>query len=171
LAKFRAKRTFVGYARHDIVRSGTNPKGVAMKFFLRGLMALGLPALLATIASAQNPNPAPAAAPAAPAQGAVATASGGCSSCASDNGSHRRFGLFGRYTPPAGGDRVDHLVARYDATNKCINGFFQRLAGPEVNPAPHSGCGGKGGPNTQPGTLVFPQQPFIRSPRDYFMVD
>src|SRR5262249_34481566 len=40
------------------------------------------------------------------------------------------------------------------------------------------GKGGKGAgadrgkpPHTQPGTVVFPQHPFARSPRDYFMVD
>ena len=27
------------------------------------------------------------------------------------------------------------------------------------------------GPRTQPGTVVFPQHPFVRGPRDYFMVD
>ena len=26
-------------------------------------------------------------------------------------------------------------------------------------------------PRTQPGTVVFPQHPFARSPRDYFMMD
>jgi len=137
-----------------------------MKFFLRGLMALGLPALLATIASAQNPAPAQA----APAQGQVAS-SGGCSSCGSygtESGSKRKYGFFGRYNPPPGGDRVDHLVARKDALGQCKQSFLQRLAGPQVDPQPGS-CGK--GPNTQPGTVVFPQHPFIRSPRDYFMQD
>ena len=27
------------------------------------------------------------------------------------------------------------------------------------------------GPRTQPGTVVFPQHPFARSPRDFFMMD
>lgn len=130
-----------------------------MKFFLRGILALGLPAILAAIASAQAP---------APAAGPVA-ASGGCSSCAGDNGGHR-FALFGRYTPPPGGDRVDHFMERYEATNKCFNNFLQRLAGPQVNPGPASNCHQKA-PHTQPGTLVFPQHPFLRSPRDYFMED
>ncbi len=138
-----------------------------MKFFLRGIMALGLPAILATIASAQNPAPV---APAATAQG-PAVVSGGCSTCGGESGSHRRFNRFGRYTAPAGGDRVDHFMTRYDEANHRINGFFEKLAGPEVNPAPRSGCNGKGGLQTQPGTLVFPQHPFIRSPRDFFMQD
>ena len=30
---------------------------------------------------------------------------------------------------------------------------------------------GRGIPRTQPGTVVFPQHPFVRSPRDFFMVD
>ena len=40
------------------------------------------------------------------------------------------------------------------------------------------GLGGSGsgsdmgrGPRTQPGTVVFPQHPFVRGPRDFFMVD
>jgi hypothetical protein len=139
-----------------------------MKFFLRGILALGLPAILATIASAQNPAPAPAQAPAA----GPAVVSGGCSNCGAENGGgQRRYGLFGRYQPPAGGDRVDHFMDRYQAITKCQNNFLQRLAGPQINPAPASACKGKGGPNVQPGTLVFPQHPFIRSPRDYFMED
>jgi hypothetical protein len=172
LAKIQTSRIFVGYDRDDIVQTGTNPKGVAMKFFLRGILALGLPALLATVAFADNPTPAPAtpAKPAAPAAGTAVAGNGGCSSCGSESGSRRRFGLFAKYTPPPGGDRVDHLVARYDATNKCINGFFQKLAGPQVNPSATPVCQ-KGAPNTQPGTVVFPQHPFARSPRDFFMQD
>jgi hypothetical protein len=30
---------------------------------------------------------------------------------------------------------------------------------------------GRGIPRTQPGTVVFPQHPFVRGPRDFFMVD
>jgi hypothetical protein len=144
-----------------------------MKFFLRGILALGLPALLATFAFADNPaptNPAPASAP-AQAQGAAVASNGGCSSCGAQGNSRRRFGFFQKYTPPAGGDRIDHLVARYDASNKCVSNFFARLAGPEVNPPATKLCGNKGGPYTQPGTVVFPQHPFVRSPRDYFMQD
>ncbi len=37
-------------------------------------------------------------------------------------------------------------------------------AGPAADPR-------HGGPHTQPGTVVFPQHPFARSPRDFFMMD
>ena len=46
------------------------------------------------------------------------------------------------------------------------------LAGPpvEASAAPPGGHK-KGGPHTQPGTVVFPQHPFARSPRDFFMME
>jgi len=34
-----------------------------------------------------------------------------------------------------------------------------------------AGDPGRGIPRTQPGTVVFPQHPFVRGPRDFFMVD
>lgn len=50
------------------------------------------------------------------------------------------------------------------------------LFGPRVNSG--NGFGGHGGgeafnpyPNGVPGTLVFPQHPFVRSPRDFWMAD
>jgi hypothetical protein len=45
------------------------------------------------------------------------------------------------------------------------------MGGPAYNPAGFPpGAYGPNGPMMQ-GTLVFPNQPFVRSPRDYFMAD
>ena len=69
------------------------------------------------------------------------------------------------------GARADHVAEGYIAANDRLGAFFNRLAGPPVDvaAAPHGGH--KGGPGTQPGTLAFPQHPFVRSPRDYFMTE
>jgi hypothetical protein len=124
-----------------------------MKLFLRGLFALGVTAVFAFTASADTP--------AAPANAAPAVAaSGGCSSCGTAGKNHRF------------GHRVDHVAESYIAFNDRVGAFFTRLAGPQVDPsAAPAGGKQKGGPHTQPGTVVFPQHPFLRSPRDFFMTE
>jgi hypothetical protein len=166
-----------------------------MKLMLRGLLALGVAAVVALTASAESgvpqllPSkttpPAPTVTPAA-----TVTAGGGCATCG-DGSAHRvlKGRLFRRgdgaiaYGASGGlaarteglGARADRVAEGYIHFNERLGNAFERLAGPPVDGAPAGpGSGGgkhKGGPNTQPGTLVFPQHPFVRSPRDFFMME
>ena len=170
-----------------------------MKLMLRGLLALGVAAVVALTASAEsaapqllpptsNP-PAPAAGPAAPAAKATANG-GGCATC--EGSAHRvlKGRIFRRGDGAIGyggvsgaglaarteglGARADRLAEGYIHFNERIGNAFERLAGPPVDGSASTGSAGgkhKGGPNTQPGTLVFPQSPFVRSPRDFFMME
>jgi len=166
-----------------------------MKLFLRGLLALGIAAALALTANADTPpatlpstNPAPAAKAAAPGTAVAGAPAGGCSTCAADGSAHRllkgRFsrhgvavaGGSGRFSgaADAAGQKAERLAEGYLGFQERLGAFFERLAGPPVEPVAGGngfGKGGKGGSNTQPGTVVFPQHPFVRSPRDYFMTE
>jgi len=167
-----------------------------MKRFMRGLLACGTLAVASTCASAADakvvigPTNAPVAAPVGVPVGVPVAGTSGCG-CETDgvavSGSAGRVfggrlgGRFGRSRGgiSGGGSRLDALGARADGVaeaylgfNQRIGGFFEKIAGPPVDvAAAGQGKGGKGGPYTQPGTLVFPQHPFVRSPRDYFMED
>ncbi|MFL5339046.1 MAG: hypothetical protein ACJ8F7_02670 [Gemmataceae bacterium] len=76
---------------------------------------------------------------------APATTTAGCSSCG--NGGSAGHGLFGHGRLFGSGDHI---------------GLHHK---PDPFPPhdPHA--------RTQPGTVVFPQHPFARSPRDFFMMD
>ena len=116
-----------------------------MKLFLRGLLALALVAAFGLTATAGN--------------------KGSDCGCNGNGGAEKR-GLFSKL-----GHRADHVAEGYIAANNRIGEIFSKLAGPPVDPVAGPVLGGKqkGGPHTQPGTVVFPQHPFARSPRDFFM--
>ena len=56
---------------------------------------------------------------------------------------------------------------------KLFGGGLHLFAGSNGNHGKGAGQAdpGRHGPRTQPGTVVFPQHPFVRSPRDFFMAD
>jgi hypothetical protein len=123
-----------------------------MEIFIRGAAALGIALAVAAITWAQPPQPAapPAAVQPHYVQGHAA---------AQDNGTG--------WSP-----FMESYFQRRDArgncgclgkTNRGVQFNIQRLHSKK------EGFGG--GPQTQPGTLVFPQHPFARSPRDFFMID
>ena len=155
-----------------------------MTLILRGLLALGLPTLFTTFALADAPAAGKATASASSkTTPATASTANGCTTCAPESKGlfgrtrHLKSGRLiaanegGRILRPVGEDRVGQAADRYLAANDRIGAFFERLAGPPVDPAP-GGLGKKDrGPTTQPGTVVFPQHPFARSPRDFFMQD
>lgn len=144
-----------------------------MKLFLRGVTACGISLILAVATTAQQPAASPAGNGSAP---TVAADSNGISAdcgCDGSTGSAHRLlrGRFGRLGQGMG-QRVDRLAECYIGVNQGISGLFQRLAGPPVEPTTGGGFGKhKGGPYTQPGTVVFPRHPFVRSPRDFFMME
>jgi hypothetical protein len=142
-----------------------------MEIFIRGLVALGAALAVATLAWSETPqsncncqNQAVVAAP----------VDEGC-------GAKERHGLFHHHlgcnlhalsahpAEPRHGGHCDH---------GCGNGANVRgtgMAGP-YGMDPRNSQGGmlsqydRGPfPTSQPGTVVFPQHPFARSPRDYFM--
>lgn len=120
-----------------------------MEIFIRGLVALGIALAVATIGFSQTPPAAPPAAGAAPA--APATVDNGC-------GLAPGLKLFnGRLCHFFGGDGAHGWA-----------GKGKGLGGPGD---PQAQAGHNKGPRTQPGTLVYPQHPFVRSPRDFFMID
>lgn len=126
-----------------------------MEIFIRGLVALGIALAVATFAWSQHPG--------APVHGAPAQAYAHAYQAgpAQDNGTG--------WSP-----FMEYYFQRRDASvgggclgknNRGVQFGAQRLFGGKG--------GGKhfGGPTTQPGTVVFPQHPFVRSPRDFFMID
>lgn len=167
-----------------------------MKSFLRASLVAGLFAVATLAHGADTPAPpiAPnnkaAAAPAAiakPGAPTTITSTNACNDCSANKvlggrlggrfGSRQGFaragGLSGGvYAGRIDGSRADQLAEGYLAAGDRIGAFFSRLAGPPVDVAatPHGGFN-KGGPHTQPGTVVFPQHPFVRSPRDFFMTE
>lgn len=151
-----------------------------MKLFMRGVLAFGVSALIAAAASADTPPPpvanakiGTATAGAAPAPAPAINGNCGCVEDAGIDGGRRRLGgRLGGRSARTGGGRVDGIVERYEGGRAGFSAFLQRLAGPPVegSAAPAGGVGKKGGPHTQPGTVVFPQHPFVRSPRDFFMM-
>lgn len=116
-------------------------------------------------------------APGGPVQGVVAA---GCTNCGAAS-------VGGGYGPVAagwgGGGGCKDCDPRYG-----VNPFFKKLMFWKKDTACGTcgrllgGCGCKGGngasgagfnpyPNGVPGTLVYPYNPYIRSPRDWFMQD
>jgi hypothetical protein len=63
-----------------------------------------------------------------------------------------------------------HLGGKFGLGGGLGHGRFAHLFDGKGGKA-GAGAGDMHGPRTQPGTVVFPQHPFARSPRDYFMVD
>ncbi len=144
-----------------------------MKRFLRGLLVCGIGLILTGAAHAQQPGAASAANGAAPAANAQGNSYPAACGCDNNTGSaHRVFkGRFSRLGQGLG-QRADRLAECYIGVNQGISSLFQRLAGPQVEPTAGAGFGKhKGGPYTQPGTVVFPHHPFVRSPRDFFMME
>lgn len=144
-----------------------------MKLFLRGVAAFGVGLIFTFAATAQQPaasSGANGSAPAATAQGNSISADCGCD-CGNGSANRLLKGRFSRFGQGMG-QRVDRLAECYIGVNQGISGLFQRLAGPPVEPVAGAGFGKhKGGPYTQPGTVVFPHHPFVRSPRDFFMME
>lgn len=130
-----------------------------MEIFIRGLVALGIALAVATFAWSQSPvPPPPPGAPIAPPPAYYGPAAGPVQ----DNGSGWSPFMeyyFQRRDANIGGGHLGK-------TNRGVQFPIKRLFG---------GKGGFGkhftGPVTQPGTVVFPQHPFARSPRDFFMID
>jgi hypothetical protein len=170
-----------------------------MKLFLRGTFALGILAALASTAlsdaptapATKAPTMSPGSATTKPAQPTAATDSTGCStSSVVSSGRGRIFGgrlrgghvsgvshlsgshvsgLSGRLD--VAGNRIDEFMQKGEERQQRLGELFNHLAGPPID-----GQGQPTGPRTpkpttQPGTVVFPQSPFVRSPRDYFMQD
>lgn len=75
---------------------------------------------------------------------------------------------------------VGPVAAYQHGCNDCGSGCGSKgLLGGRLGKLFGSGCNNCAPPakppapplRTQPGTVVFPQHPFVRSPRDFFMVD
>jgi len=148
-----------------------------MTSLIRGAAALSLALALASVGLSQNPS-----------QQSTAPANGGCSNCAGqvDTGVAGRQGLLGRLgihchpLPYHSAESRDHghghgLGGGY-GTDPYGRGFGNGFGNGNGN-----GFGNGNGlfgqfehgpfPTQQAGTVVFPQHPFARSPRDYFMAD
>jgi len=79
-------------------------------------------------------------------------------------------------------DTVKAPPAQNGAATATVNGDAGCGWAPRIQHLFHLGHGGSNSartplpphtpaPRTQPGTVVFPQAPFSRSPRDFFMID
>jgi len=141
-----------------------------MKLLLRGLLTVGVGLMLSLAAKAKDPDT--KANPAAHPATSSTTVSADCGCGATTGSAHRVLrGRIGRLGDNLG-QRTDRVAEAYIGVNQRISGIFQRLAGPPVEPTVGSGFAKhKGGPYTQPGTVVFPHHPFVRSPRDFFMME
>ncbi len=163
-----------------------------MKLFLRSAFALGISVAVASTALSDTPPPPKAPTNRVPATVAVAPGTAqpaaNCQTgeivAPSRRFGGRRFGGFGgRF---GSGGRTSGLSGRFDSLSQRIdagvqkgeerqerfNEFLRRLAGPPVDATASAGGHGHAPKaTTQPGTVVFPQHPFVRSPRDYFMQD
>ena len=144
-----------------------------MKLFLRGALAMGVSALFAAAAFSDTPTAKTPILPQPPATSATAatptTSSCGCAAdgAAGRSGRSRRLGNRGDASTP----RIDKIMqSREEGSQKAME-LFKRLAGPPVNPQPAGPYVREPKPTSQPGTVVFPQHPFARSPRDFFMQD
>lgn len=139
------------------------------RFLLSAVAGLALGLLLTGTASADGPA-APAPMGAAPVNGVVSgNCGGGCGFAHHDS----RFG----WNP------LLRKLAFWKRDNGCgtcgdRGGLLARLRGlsPFGGGCGAGGCGGNAPafnpyPNGVPGTLVFPQHPYVRSPRDFFMLD
>lgn len=119
-----------------------------MEIFIRGLVALGIALVVAVAAWAQPPAPPVYAGPV--------------------------------YGPGVGGDNgtgwspfMEYYFQRRDAAgiDGCIGKNNRGVQFPTARLFGNKGKHFGKGPTTQPGTVVFPQHPFARSPRDFFMID
>ncbi|HEV3144886.1 MAG TPA: hypothetical protein VGZ47_13435 [Gemmataceae bacterium] len=151
-----------------------------MEIFIRGLVALGAALAVATLGWSQYPQGAPT--PGQPKAATAAPANGNCASCAAatDPGAGAgHHGLFGRlgihlhplpYHPaePHGGFGMGHGGGPGGAYGGGLNGYGagNGNGNGQFGHFDHSPF-----PTSQPGTVVFPQHPYARSPRDYFMAD
>jgi hypothetical protein len=148
-------------------------KGVDMKTLIFGAATLSLALAAASIGWSQNPSPQP-----------TASANGGCSNCAGavDIGAPAKQGLLGRlgiHCHPL----PYHPAEPHHHGHGFGNGYGAGSNGLGNGPGAGNGNGfGNGNglfgqydhspfPTQQAGTVVFPQHPFARSPRDYFMAD
>jgi hypothetical protein len=117
-----------------------------MEIFIRGLVALGIALAVAAYGFSDTvPAPAGVAAPAA-----AGHADNGC------GWSPRIKHLFA-HAPHLGGDGCGKHGLGH-------GGLGLGAGAGSADP-------GHGIARTQPGTVVFPQHPFVRSPRDFFMMD
>jgi hypothetical protein len=141
-------------------------KGVEMKTLIRGAAALSLALAVASVGWSQYPAQQPGAA-----------GNGGCSAPIADGGAPAKHGLLCRlgfhchplpYHPAEGHDHGHH--------GQGLGGGYG------ADPYGHGAGFGNGNglfgqfdhspfPTSQSGTVVFPQHPYARSPRDYFMAD
>ena len=168
-----------------------------MKLFLRGTFALGISAALASAALSDTPTGPASKAPAGtattkPAQPPATTTSTGCTTGTVVSGRGHIFGgrLLGGRTSSIGhvsgshvsglsgrldaaGNRIDEIMQKGEERQQRFSEFFNHLAGPPIDSNGQPSGGGKREPKpiTQPGTVVFPQHPFARSPRDFFMME
>lgn len=129
-----------------------------MKTMLFALAAVAALAVTARPAAAQYPAPGPY----GPGPVVPATLSTGGGSCAGCDGGYGGYGGYGGHLHGVGGKLKGGLFGF-----GLLGGLF-------------SNHGGGGGPRTLPavdprsgnaGQLAFPQNPFVRGPRDYFMWD
>lgn len=142
------------------------------------LAAVGC-AALAGSASAQNvPAPAPMGA-GGPVQGVV---TGGCGAPGGCAAAPANYG-YAQHDSRYGWNPLLRKLAFWKRDTGCgtcgsSGGLLSRLRGLVGSHGCGGGCGGVAAPgafnpypNGVPGTLVFPQHPFVRSPRDFFMLD
>jgi hypothetical protein len=137
----------------------TDSKGVVMETFIRGLAALGIALAVAAFAWSQPPAAPPGVLPPPqPAPPGYGPYPGG-PVAGQDNGTGWApfmENYFQRRDANVGGGHLGK-------TNRGVQFPAKRLHSKKEK--------WSGGPTTQPGTLVFPQHPFARSPRDFFMID
>ena len=147
-----------------------------MKISIRGLAALGAALLVASLGLSQNPptvSPTPVAAPASSSCNNYAA---NATETVASSGRHGLFGHFGSHLHPL----------PYHPAEPHGHGYGDGHGAGGMYGAGFGGNGGYGNgfgngplghfdhspfPTSQPGTVVFPQHPFARSPRDYFMAD
>ncbi|HLW66636.1 MAG TPA: hypothetical protein VKS79_15080 [Gemmataceae bacterium] len=139
-----------------------------MKILIRGAAALSVALAMASLGWSQYPQPVPA-----PNQ--TQASAGGCGYAAPmEAGAPAKHGLLGHFGIHC------HPLPYHPAEPHGHGGHG--FGGGYGDPYGHgNGFGGGNGlfgqydhspfPTSQAGTVVFPQHPFARSPRDYFMAD
>ena len=151
------------------------------------LVAVAGCGLLAGTASAQHQHPlapAPMGMTAGPVQGQVSGDCGGGAGCGEAVASAPATAGYARHDSRYGWNPLFRKLAFWKRDNSCgtCGGgrLFSRLRGLCSGGGCGGGAGGFGGqggpafnpyPNGVPGTLVFPNHQFTRSPRDFFMTD
>jgi hypothetical protein len=151
-------------------------KGVEMKILIRGAAALSVALALASFGWSQNPQPVPA-----PNQNQASAGGCGCAAPVADAGAPAKHGLLCRL-----GHHCQPLPYHPAEPRDHGRGGLGRDPGGMYGAGPNGygnvpGLGQGNGlfgqydhspfPTSQAGTVVFPQHPFARSPRDYFMAD